>query len=877
MTPKRGLHSIRLQILGLSLVPVVCLFAFWLAGARATVSSPTVITVVVLAAIAIVALANVIFGQTFAFRLRWLSEQASSFGATRAVLKPLDSRDELGDVSRIIHDAATGIKQRDDVLVRYRLLAEQARDSILFLRRSDGHILGANQAAIRAYGYSMPEILEKTVYDLRVSDESGRAERQMPQEENFNITLEIHHRRKDGTTFPVECSMQSAYVDGEHIVMTLIRDLTERRGAEKALREALSQAIETSRLKSEFVATMSHEIRTPINGVIGMTELLLDTPLTREQHDYAQTAMESADSLLGVINNILDFSKIESGHIELDIIEFDLLHKIESLGALFSSQAHVKQIGFVTFVDPAIKYRLLGDPTRLRQVLTNLVGNAVKFTSHGCVALSTELLSSANQVAKIRFSVQDTGIGIDAEKVPMLFEAFTQADGSTTREYGGTGLGLAISRNLVERMGGEIDVETARGIGSTFSFTLSLHIASEITGRPDRHDLAGVRALIVDDDAMSREILSRYLSSWGVHVVAASAAQAGLAILEKAAAHGSPCDIAIIDLRMPEINGMQFADRILSLPQLAKTRLVLVTAYDGPAQGQAAIRAGFSAYLTKPVRQAQLHDCMADALFGAHEELLSPATSVPPVPVVERSGRILVAEDNAVNRQVTLVQLQKLGFSADSATNGSAAVEQTRRSDYDLILMDCHMPIMDGFEATRAIRNRESRTGRHASIVAMTANAMSRDRDQCLAAGMDDHLAKPVSIARMRDVLNRWLPGARENEILDSNRTTELFGDDPAGIREFIATVIPSVGQLCQRIAAEADLKMLRELAHELKGASANIGARELQLAATELDIQLQRSEARDGAKGSLAKVESAWILLRDLVAQRELASIAAS
>lgn len=870
MTTRRGRRSIRLQIFALSLVPAACLLVFELLGGRPTAASPTVLTVMALATITIAALANVIFGQTLAFRLRWLSEQASSFGATRAVLKPLDNDDELGDVSRIIHDVATEIKQRDDVLVRYRLLAEQARDSILFLRRSDAHILGANQAAIRSYGYSMPEILEKTVYDLRVSDDSGRADRQMPQEENFNITLEIDHCRKDGSTFPAECSMQSAYIDGEHIVLTLIRDLTERRGAEKALCEALSQAIETSRLKSEFVATMSHEIRTPINGVIGMTELLLDTQLTREQHDYAQTAMESADSLLGVINNILDFSKIESGHIELDIIEFDLLHKIESLGALFSTQAHVKQIGFVTFVDPAIKYRLLGDPTRLRQVLTNLVGNAVKFTSHGCVALSTELISSANQIAEIRFSVQDTGIGIDAEKVPMLFEAFTQADGSTTREYGGTGLGLAISRNLVERMGGEIEVATAPGIGSTFSFTLALHIASQITGRPDRRDLTGVRALIVDDDAMSLEILSRYLTSWGVHVVTASAAQAGLALLEKAAAHGNPCDIAIIDLRMPEIDGMQLADRILSMTQLARTRLVLVTAYDGPAQGQTAIRAGFSAYLTKPVRQSQLHDCIADALFGTHEELHSPAT--PVAPVVERSGRILVAEDNAVNRQVTLVQLKRLGFAADTATNGSAAVEQTRRSDYDLILMDCHMPVMDGFEATRMIRNRESRTGRHASIVAMTANAMSRDRDQCLAAGMDDHLAKPVSIAKMRDVLNRWLPGARDNEILDSKRTTELFGDDPAGIREFIATVIPGIGQLCRRIAAEADLKALRELAHELKGASANVGARELLLAATELDVQLQRCESRDDARGSLAKVQSAWILLRDLVALRELA-----
>jgi two-component system sensor histidine kinase/response regulator len=868
MTTKRGVRSIRLQIFGLSLLPVVCLFVFEFVEGRAIGVNYNLLTIATLITVAFAALACMIFGQSLAFRFRWLSEQASSFGATRSLLKPLDSGDEIGDLSRIIHDVASEIKQRDDVLIRYRLLAEQTRDSILFLRRSDARILAANQAAIRSYGYTMLEILEKTVYDLRVSDDSGSAESQLPQDEHFNITIEIDHRRKDGSTFPAECSMQSAYIDGEHIVLTVVRDLTERRAAEKALREALSQAIETSRLKSEFVATMSHEIRTPINGVIGMTELLLDTPLTREQHDYAETAMESANSLLSVINNILDFSKIESGNVELDIIEFDLLHKIESLGALFSSQAHVKQIGFVTFVDPAIKDRLLGDPTRLRQVLTNLVGNAVKFTSKGCVALSTELVSSENQVAKIRFSVQDTGIGIDAEKVPMLFEAFTQADGSTTREYGGTGLGLAISRNLVELMGGEIEVESIIGVGSTFSFTLAFHIASHITGQPDRPDLTGVRALIVDDDAMSLEILSRYLTSFGVHVVKASLAHEGLALLEKAASQGKPCDIAIVDLRMPEIDGMQLADRILSVPSLAKTRLVLVTAYDGPAQGQAAIRAGFSAYLTKPVRQSQLHDCIADALFGTSEELHTTAISA--APVVARSGRILVAEDNAVNRQVTLVQLQRLGFAADSATNGNAAVEQARRCDYDLILMDCHMPIMDGFEATRAIRSRESRTGRHASIIAMTANAMSRDRDQCLAAGMDDHLAKPVSIAKMHDVLNRWLPGARENEILDSNRTTELFGDDPAGIREFIATVVPSIGQLCERIEAETDLASLRELAHELKGASANIGAYELQSAASAREIQLQRSKSRNDARGSLAGIQSAWIPLRDLVAKRE-------
>jgi PAS domain S-box-containing protein len=811
-------------------------------------------------------LLNVTLGRRIVTRLRRLDEQASSFARSQIIAETIGGHDEISAVSQTIHDMAVQIKEREGSLLRYRLLAEQSLDSIMFFRSPDGRILEANPAAVKAYGYSMPELLTMSGFDL-LSPDKAPISRKLSYGDALNTTVETEHKRKDGSVFPVLVSMQTALWNDVQIVMVVIRDLTERDTALTSVRAAADQALLASRLKSEFVATMSHEIRTPMNGVVGMTELLLDTQLTREQHDFATTAMESAHSLLGVINNILDFSKIEAGRVDLEIIEFDLIHKIESIGALFSTQAHAKQIGFVTFVDPAIAHRLLGDPTRLRQVLTNLVGNAIKFTATGCVALSADVVSFTDLVTRIRFSVRDSGIGIATDKIPTLFEAFRQADGSTTREYGGTGLGLSISRNLVEMMGGTIEVESAPDRGSTFSFTLEFRVGSAMLGRSARLDLAGIQALVVDDDAMSRDILSRYATSWGVYVSTAQSAEDALSILRSAVERDQAYDIAIIDLRMPGIDGMQLAETIRLDPLLAQTRLVLVTAYDGPSQGQAAIRAGFSAYLTKPVRQAQLYDCITGALLGLVEAL--PA-EVAAVAVPERRDRVLLAEDNAINRQVALQQLRKLGYSADSVTNGKEAVEQTREIAYDLIFMDCHMPVMDGFEATRAIRSRESRTGRHVAIVAMTANALPRDREACLLAGMDDHLTKPVGIEDMRVVTNRWLGSPEENTIIDRGRIEELFGNDRSAMSDFLTGVMPSIGLLCDKTAQSTDLPCLRELAHELKGAAGNIGARELATAAVALETGLGTAADCGELRRPLMEVAHAWTRLHHLAASPE-------
>jgi two-component system, sensor histidine kinase and response regulator len=414
-------------------------------------------------------------------------------------------------------------------------------------------------------------------------------------------------------------------------------------------------------------------------------------------------------------------------------------------------------------------------------------------------------------------------------------------------------------------MGGTIEVETAPNRGSTFSFTIEFQVVPGMLARPARLDLAGIQALVVDDDAMSRDILSRYATSWGIYVSTAQSADEALSILRGAAERNQPYDIAVIDLRMPEIDGMQLAETIRLDPLLARTRLVLVTAYDGPSQGQAAIRAGFSAYLTKPVRQAQLYDCITGVLLGMVEEL-PPEAAVVAVP--ERCDRVLLAEDNAINRQVALQQLRKLGYTADSVTNGKEAVVQAREIDYDLIFMDCHMPVMDGFEAAKAIRSRESRTGRHVAIVAMTANALPRDREACLLAGMDDHLTKPVSFEDMRAITDRWLGSPEENKIIDRGRIEELFGDDRNAMSDFLTGVMPCIGLLCDKTAQSTDLPGLRELAHELKGAAGNIGARELATAAFALEAGLGTATDCDELHAPLLEVAHAWSRLNHLAAR---------
>ena len=763
----------------------------------------------------------------------------------------------------------------------------------------DGRFIQVNAALAAMLGHSTEELAGRRFDDLTHPDDRAAVSEAAQNALIFDKGVRRFEKRyvtRDGASVWADVNValvRNRRGEPDYFVATFV-DITARKEAEEGLREtnvqlerAMTRAIElaaeadmATAAKSEFLANMSHEIRTPMNGVIGMAGLLLDTPLNQEQRRFAETVRTSGESLLAILNDILDVSKIEAGKMELETLDFDLRTLLNDFAVLLATRAHETGLEFICAAAPDVPGHLSGDAGRLRQILLNLAGNAVKFTHRGEVAVRASLEWETAAEAMLRFSVKDTGIGIPPDKQRLLFQKFTQADASTTRKYGGTGLGLAISKQLAELMGGEIGLISEEGTGSEFWFTA--RFAKQATRERNvtlPAQIHGARILVVDDNATSREVLTTQLGAWGARPDEALDGPAALASLRLACDAGDPYVAAILDMQMPGMNGVELARAIKVDHRLASTTLVLMTWLGGRPDAPEMKEIGFDAYLVKPVRQSDLFDCLAGVLAGsavAEVKAAEPASPVAAHGATDelRKGavRILLAEDNITNQQVALGILKKLGYRADAVANGAEAVRSLETIPYNLVLMDVQMPELDGLQATRRIRDPRSAVEDHGvPIVAMTANALQGDRDQCHEAGMNDYITKPVSARALEEALKRWLPlngattprpghsrleaatpsaptaastaqtvpNAAQPPVFDrAGLLDRLMGDEELALilsDEFLADVPKQIEALRRFLDTGDAVGALRQV-HSIKGASANVGGEALRAVALETE-----------------------------------------
>ncbi|MEC4890425.1 MAG: PAS domain S-box protein [Nitrospira sp.] len=768
---------------------------------------------------------------------------------------------------------------------RTRLIIDTALDGVVTMD-AQGHITEWNAQAEQLFGWPAHEAIGRDLAETIIPKAQRSAHRegisrylQTGENRMMGRLVELQAQHRDGRVFPVELSIAPLQLDDTVVFSAFIRDISRRKESELALSsyarqleqsnhnldEALAQAQAATEAKSAFLATMSHEIRTPMNGVIGMTGLLLDTELTAEQREYADVVRNCGDHLLTLINDILDFSKIEAGKMSLEIIDFDLRHAVEDALDLLSERASSKQLNLACLFHAEVPSALRGDPGRVRQVVTNLVGNAIKFTERGDVVVQVQLVSQEDGAVVVRFEVTDTGIGISEDHQQLLFQAFSQADGSTTRKYGGTGLGLVICKRLVEMMRGEIGVRSQPGAGSTFWFTVRFEVqpVQPALSVPEAASLQGRRILIVDDKPINCRILELLTKKWGMVPTVLVETRGALEHVREQGERGDPYqyDVVMLDIDLAALDGLELA-RMLAGTEPAP-RLVVLTSVGRRGDARAAKAMGISAYLTKPVRESQLARCLATVL-----EQPRPVAGEGPVPEgqelvtrhtlaeasVGTGKKILLAEDNLINQKVAVRMFERLGYRVDVVANGLEAVEALSRIPYDMVFMDCQMPEMDGFDATREIRRREAgdkeqeaadsgasglrpRAARRVPIIAMTGNAMQGDRERCLQAGMDDYVPKPITSEVLAAVFERWRwtdaglpPGASLPSIdpLIFGGLRELTDDDDPGVpvrllRHFVAdtpTRLATLGTACRQGRAED----VRRIAQRLKGRAAHLG-----------------------------------------------------
>ena len=748
---------------------------------------------------------------------------------------------------------------------RYRMLFERSLAGI-FRTAIDGRFLNVNMAGAKLLGYASPEeLLQSNAVDF-----SSPAERAAfvasVREQGGLVNRESRLTRRDGT--PVWVLESATYIDRRdgrpaEIESTLI-DVTDRRLAQEEMQKAIIAAEDASRAKSEFLANMSHEIRTPMNGIIGMTELVLDTELDRDQRENLETVRSSAESLLAILNDILDFSKVEAGKLELEHVECSVRDVVAQALRPLAPMADQKNLELITDVAMDAPGLVIGDPLRLRQVLSNLVANAIKFTERGHILVQVLVETRGASDVGLHFVVSDTGIGIASDKLHSIFEAFVQADGSTTRRFGGTGLGLSISAKLVALMGGRIWVESTVGSGSAFQFAVTLPVSASDAPveRPDP-SLIGLRALVVDDNSVNRRIFTEQLTRWQLIASAVAHGSEALEVLAAAAERGEPFAIVLLDANMPDMDGFDVAAEIQRRPEFVGAHVMMLTSSGRPGDPARCRALGVRTYLTKPVRQVELFDALCAAMQPAPDPVERQVVRTPPAAA---PSRVLVAEDNLVNQRVVERLLAGRGHIVTVANNGREALHAFTRGTYDLVLMDLQMPEMGGFEATAEIRALERVNGGHVPIIALTAHAMSGDRERCLAAGMDGYLSKPIDRLHLFEVVEQTpvpLPqesvaSLADDPVLDRQALMDRLGGDDALARELIDMFrqdCPGAVARIHRAVDDGDAASLQADAHALKGAAGNLSAVAVAVAARSLETMAQGGDLT-GAGDAVRRLE---------------------